>query len=391
MRRHDAFLSACALLWAPACTVSAAAGAEGTSTSEPSTSGADDDSTDADDSLDDAADDDGNTTGTDDGTSGADATTHDDDTGTDTDEPPGSPCDFEGLQLVAEVLATEDAQCVAWVESVYGRVARSGSGSASVWTLRTQATTGVLLGARHTLGMSWSPGDAVAATLTDPNAVEGLLTLQHAQADATVQQGLAPVFHMWIPELTVPESAGLSSLLPRHDYYVAAIDDQLFTELKPFPFPDVLQPMPPTIVDPAGTAGAEPTYATAIAGESALVLGHPVGADGMAVSLGTVLSDAEAEAAIAALVDAGDEEGSIPYDPEAEMLLRAEAVVGMSGGGVFDVDGRLLGISVRATVEGPQPYVRAVRASFIATTTAQAVASASDDLQAAIAPHLPQP
>ena len=86
----------------------------------------------------------------------------------------------------------------------------------------------------------------------------------------------------------------------------------------------------------------------------------------MAYGVAVVLDDATAEAAIAELAEVGDEEGSIAYDPEAEALLAGPAAVGMSGGGVFDVAGRHVGVLVRASTTDalPTQYVRVTRTAF---------------------------
>lgn len=67
---------------------------------------------------------------------------------------------------------------------------------------------------------------------------------------------------------------------------------------------------------------------------------HSLGSgDGLlAYSVGQVLSDARASAASA-----------VPYDAEVEVVIGGPAAIGMSGGGLFDHDGALLGVLVRAT------------------------------------------
>lgn len=325
-----------------------------------------------------------------DGSSSVDDDTSDADESTTAEPPAEAPCDFAELQEVASVLATADAACVAWIESAHGRVARTSNASAVVWSTATAATTGVLLGARHSLGMGWSPGDDVAAELNDPNLVDGLIDVGLVDSDGAPQQALAPRFSIHVPALPSAESGSLSDIRPRHDFYVAAIDDQLFTEFKPFPFADALHQAPPTLFDPAGSAVATPSYADAMPGAAVLVLGHPAGSAGMAGSVGTVLDDAEAEQALASLADAGDPEGAVPYDAQAEMVITGEAVSGMSGGGVFDVDGRLVGIAVRATLDGaPVRYVRAIRTTFIADQIATALDAAPANVATTIAMHLP--
>ncbi len=325
-----------------------------------------------------------------DGNSSVDGDTSDNEDSTTSEPPTEAPCDFAELQEVATVLATADAACVAWIASAHGRVARTSNASAVVWSTATAATTGVVLGARHSLGMGWSPGDDVAAELTDPNLVDGVIDVQLVDADGAPQQPVAPRFSIHVPALPAAESGSLSDIRPRHDFYVAAIDDQLFTEFKPFPVADALHHAPPTLFDPAGSATASPSYAGATPGAAVLVLGHPAGSTGMAGSVGTVLDDAQAQAALASLAGAGDPEGAVPYDAEAEMFVSAAAVLGMSGGGVFDVDGRLVGIAVRATLDrAPVRYVRAVRTTFIAEQIAAALDAAPANVAAAVAPHLP--
>jgi hypothetical protein len=102
-----------------------------------------------------------------------------------------------------------------------------------------------------------------------------------------------------------------------------------------------------------------------------------------------VLDDAEVETALAALAAAGDEEGGIAYDPEAEMILEGHALVGMSGGGVFDEQGLQVGVMVRAsTAEIGVQYVRAVRMSWVTARLEAAMAAAPPALAAAVAPYL---
>lgn len=56
-----------------------------------------------------------------------------------------------------------------------------------------------------------------------------------------------------------------------------------------------------------------------------------------------------ARQAIEELKAAGDEEGGIAYDPEAELIMEGHAVVGMSGSGLFDEEGRQVGVVIVET------------------------------------------
>ncbi len=94
-------------------------------------------------------------------------------------------------------------------------------------------------------------------------------------------------------------------------------------------------------------------------------------------------------AAVAALADAGDPEGSIPYDSEVEVMIEGPAAAGMSGGPVISRAGRLVGVLVRASDEhdGVQ-YVRAVRMTFVATRLAATFGRLPTVAQAAVEGYL---
>jgi hypothetical protein len=109
----------------------------------------------------------------------------------------------------------------------------------------------------------------------------------------------------------------------------------------------------------------------------------------LAASIGRVLSNSEAEAAIEELAALGDEEGGIAYVPEAEMIIEGHSVVGMSGGGVFDRAGSLVGILERASYEydGKQ-YLRVVRMTFVVASINSAYEALSDSERAVVSPYL---
>ena len=85
----------------------------------------------------------------------------------------------------------------------------------------------------------------------------------------------------------------------------------------------------------------------------------------------------------------GDEEGGISYDPEAEMIIEGYSVVGMSGGGVFDRVGSLVGILERASYEyNGKQYVRVVRMTFVVACINSAFEALSDSERAVVSPYL---
>jgi hypothetical protein len=149
------------------------------------------------------------------------------------------------------------------------------------------------------------------------------------------------------------------------------------------------------LYDPDDVTLTEPTFAEVGGGDVVLVLGYPQAgphAGVFAGSVGRVLGEEEAHAAIDMLQDAGDEEGAIAYDPAAEMLLEARASVGMSGGGVFDVAGRQVGVLVRASdVHDGRQIVRAVRMTHIVIAVEKAFNLLDAATQAAVEPFMEQP
>ena len=77
------------------------------------------------------------------------------------------------------------------------------------------------------------------------------------------------------------------------------------------------------------------------------------------------------------------------YDPEVEMIIEGCAVVGMSGGGVYNREGQQVGILVRASneLDGKQ-YVRAVRMTFVVDSLMSAYEELSDSKKAVISSYL---
>lgn len=141
--------------------------------------------------------------------------------------------------------------------------------------------------------------------------------------------------------------------------------------------------------DPTAATTTDPTWADAVEGDFVLLLGYPQTTGELTASVGRVLSDYEAEQAVAALADMGDPEGGVAYDPEAEMIIRGEAIAGMSGGAAVDLEGRLVGILVRATdVHDGEQYVRAVRMSWVVARLAEAFEKLTPAGQEAIRGYL---
>ena len=299
------------------------------------------------------------------------------------------------LFSVEEVLSDQDHPYREWVYKLQGRVTKNSYASASVWSLRTEAGTALIVSALHTLGEGYlGPGGSlIEERLGDPDEKPGATRIHLVKEDGSVDSLASVLFILYNPEVP-PEQSGnnLRSILPRHDFFVGVIDSQKVT-MDPLPgTPAPLKDEPPIIFDPIGLTTVAPTAADVHPADSVIMMGYPREGDyaGMlAASIGRVLSDSEAEAAIEELAALGDEEGGIAYVPEAEMIIEGHSVVGMSGGGVFDRSGSLVGILERASYEyeGKQ-YVRVVRMTYVVTRINSAYEALSESERAVVSPYL---
>ncbi len=308
-------------------------------------------------------------------------------------------CDEVTALFPAEaVLDQPDHECHDWVEDVYGRVALTSNASAVVWTRRTAAGTAIIASAAHALGVDWfGPPDVdIAAALSDPAQHPSSLRVRLVATDGSgLDDQVTPLFELYSPEIPSEQNVNmLVEIHPRHDFYLAVIDSQKLPDSAVDLAPEPLTDAPPMLYDPAGLTDAEPSYAALAGGEIVLLVGYP--GDGalprrLAVGVGRVVADEEAAAIIARLGGAGDVEGDLPYDAEAEMIIEGEAAPGMSGGGAFAADGRLAGIIVRGSdpLDGKR-YARAVRMSYVAAKLDEAFDALGPQEQADVAPYLPE-
>lgn len=297
-------------------------------------------------------------------------------------DPGRESCDAErGLMVVRRVLDDAGDACYAWVEAVHGRAVRVVFGSGSIWSRRTRHGTGLLTTAAHVLSPCPGEGDCVEA-LHDPRRELGQALVKLAVVGggfpAAAWSAHFPLYNPFTPGDQVRSPA----ILPRHDVSVYVVDPQTFHDdgtsvgIAPGPIEDA--PLP--LHDPRALTTAGATWATVQPGARVLALGFTnadaESAGELHASVGRVLSDQEAEQAIEQLRAAGDEEGGIAYDSEAEVLVEGRAIAGMSGAGLFDEQGRQVGVLVRASFAdiGVQ-YVRAVRMSYLVDLIEAALAS----------------
>lgn len=282
----------------------------------------------------------------------------------------------EPSNTLLEVFATlddADHPCREWIDQTHGRVARSGSASAAVWSRSTQAGAALLVSAVHTLGVGWfGPANTeIQAELRDPSQEAGVVRLTFiAPEGGALDDEISPMFDFFnLPTPADQNNNFFLNILPRYDAFVAVVDDQkLMSGLLP-PLPDDLHLSPPDIYDPLGRTTTAPTFSDVDAGDMVMAIGFPAEgafAGEMTASIGTVLSASEIDGVLQMLADAGDEEGFIEYDPEVEFIYRGPAAGGMSGGGVFNESAELVGVLVRASDPlGGVQYVRAVRMEYL--------------------------
>jgi hypothetical protein len=308
---------------------------------------------------------------------------------------PDGSCDDGQLHPVADTIASDDA-CAAWLDGVRGRVGAQGPGSFVVWDRRTEDQLALVASAMHTLGAGWfaDAGAPVEEGLAPPGSL-GVLRLSFPPADGDLTLGtLSPLYDLYHPDVPADQhTVGMADIEPRHDFFVGLTDPQriAWSGTGPFLQPGPREPGPVPVYDPLEATTTPPTWAEAEPDAETLLVGFAAdGSESGSFSIGAVLDDAAAEDAIDELAAAGDEEGSIPYDPEVEVLVAAAAAVGMSGGGLFDEQGQWVGVLVRgSTTDGVGPYARAVRASYVVARLEAAHDALPDDASDEVAPFLP--
>ena len=294
------------------------------------------------------------------------------------------------LAPVTRFLDTAPQPCRVWVDAAYGRVVNATTGSATVWSRRTEHGTALVVGAVHTLGLGWlgAADTAVSESLQNPAETMGIPRLFLIRSDGSGLENLAsPWFGLYNPAIAAERNNNLlHDLLPREDFYVAVADSQkLDVSGLPPPVAPLTRAEVP-LYDPTGATTSATTWAHAVAGELVLLVGYPNSSGELTASIGRVLSDDESGQTITQLAALGDVEGDIAYDADVEMMIQGRAVAGMSGGAAFDRGGRLVGILVRATDEheGVQ-HVRAVRMSWVVERLEAAFTDLDSTTQSAIA------
>lgn len=308
--------------------------------------------------------------------------------------PPPADCEeVTSLFPVASIRSTPDHPCLEWIELSIGRAVQGSTGSATVWSRRTENGTALIVGAVHTLGQGWfGAADAdVPALMANPAEQTGVPRLFLLRPDGSGPDSLAsPWFGLYNPAIAAERNNNLMrDVLPREDFYVAVADSQKLDVSGFVPVPEPIQPGLVPIYDPSGVTLAAPTFAAANSSSLVLLLGYPNETGELTAGVGRVLDDTEAERAIEFLAEVGDPEGAVAYDSPVELIIEGAAVAGMSGGPVVDREGRLIGVMVRASDEHDGVrYVRAVRMTHVAAELVDAFNSLPEQSQQAVEGYL---
>lgn len=294
---------------------------------------------------------------------------------------------------IEEILRSSDKQLSSLLNKVRGSVGTRGPASKTIWSRKNDYGLGLYISANHVYNLSgWRSPNAQFLDLTATNA--GIFeTSQIPPANGTVQLGNTLIADFPFIHFDISPTATNTTILPAEDFYVGIIDNQR-VEQGPFPkYPGIVQTATPlALYDPANRTRADETWSLPVPGENALAVGYPqdkVNYPNGGVSYGKILSDAEVRKTLLELKAAGDSEGDVPYAADVEFFVNAPAVAGMSGGGVFNAAGQLLGIMVRASnEEKAPPIIRVVKIAYIKSTLIRFYNGLTEPEKSKIKPHI---
>lgn len=268
-----------------------------------------------------------------------------------------------------EALNYPDASFVNLVNTIRGSVGMNGPGSKVVWSRKNDYQLGLFVSANHVYGInSWSSLQEEFVDLQSIN--NGIFLgskLPTANGSVRLTNELNANFGLYHP--AIPSNASNTTILPKDDFYLGIIDNQRVADNGFGIYPNFVQTTNPLhMYDPGNRTSAAQTWAGVNTNDMVIAVGYPQDhatyPNGV-ISTGKVYSTAEAESIIRSLKQQRDIEGAIPYNPDVEFLANIKAIAGMSGGGVFNARGQLLGVMVRAAELNGEPVLRVVRITYI--------------------------
>ena len=301
--------------------------------------------------------------------------------------------DILTIPRVEDVLHGNDGDLIDLLDKVRGSVGTRGPGSKTVWSRKNNYGIGLYVSANHVYNLSgWKSRNA---EFFDPN-LENMGIFENSQlppVTGNIELGNTLIADFPLMHFDIAPEATNTTIMPFQDFYLGVIDNQR-VQREPFPVhPDRFQNTQELqMYDPDGRTKAFKTWNDPIAGEKAIAVGYPqdkINYPNGAVAYGKILSDTEANITVRELAAAGDEEGDIAYRPDVEFLVDAQAIAGMSGGGVFNSDGQLLGIMVRASEKKDAPkIIRVVKISYIKNIMIEFYDTLSESNKAKLRPFI---
>lgn len=282
---------------------------------------------------------------------------------------PPTVIDSTNLIKIEDALKSNDLNFVKILRKIRGSVGTNGPGSKVIWSKKNDYNLGLYISANHVYGLSsWTTLNEEFIDLSKIN--NGLFLgsrLPPANGDITLTNELVASFSLYHPQ--IPSNATNTTILPKDDFYLGMLDNQRIVDNGLANYPNPLQTTTPLqLYDPDLRTTSSQTWAEVVDLQTIYAIGFPqdqLKYPNGAVSSGKVYTDLAARQIIQSLKLKNDPEGLIPYNPEVEFMVNATAIAGMSGGGVFNANGQLLGVMLRATTLDGQPILRAIRLKYI--------------------------
>lgn len=274
------------------------------------------------------------------------------------------------VATIDDILNGNDQNLIDLLNKVRGSVGTRGPASKTIWSRKNDYSVGLYISANHVYGLSgWNSRNAEFYDLFSENP--GIFSSsQIPPFNGNIALGNTLIADFPLLHFDIAPTATNTTILPSQDFYLGIIDNQRIEQSPLAQYPNPVQTgMPLQMFDPENRTKAIQTLNTPVAGEKAITVGYPQDRTKYpngAAAYGKILSESETASIIQQLKAAGDAEGDIPFDPVAEFFVEAQAIAGMSGGGVFNSAGQLLGIMVRASDKESAPkIIRVVKASYI--------------------------
>lgn len=290
------------------------------------------------------------------------------DSSTPTPNPPTGTVETNLIKL-EEALNNSNADFVTLINKIRGSVGTNGPGSKVIWSKKNDYKLGLLVSANHVYGINTWPSlneefiDIVAIN----NGIFLGSKIPPTNGSIHLANELIANFGLYHP--LIQSGSTNTTILPKDDFYLGIIDNQRIIDNGLGNYPNFVKTTNPLqMYDPNNRTQAAQTWSVVETNQIVIAFGYPQDKalyPNGAIATGRVYSNLEAENIIQSLKFKGDVEGEIPYNPEVEFLANVEAIAGMSGGGVFNADGQLLGIMVRATKWNGIPILRVVRINYI--------------------------